>query len=219
MKFLIYLSLLIAIPVQAKLKVAIIDSGLDKDYTTNLRACDSGHFDFTRNEEKIGEDNIGHGTKIAYLIKEYSKNNNNYCILVYKIFTFRHLGSTPPADAINMAIKNDANILNISFDGLTFDANEYIALKKASDKGIIIFAAAGNKAKNLDENCNNYPTCYKGIKNLFIVGAMDTLGKRARYSNYGKIVNFYEDGSFNNEAGTSYAVPRIIGKFLSWIKR
>lgn len=111
--------------------------------------------------------------------------------------------------AIEMAIDSEADIINLSYGrDDSFSVSEYMALKKASDAGIIIIAAAGNDGKELDENTQYFP-CNVKVDNMICVGAMKN-GEIANYSNYGSSVSVFADGSSGSgDNGTSFATPRI----------
>ncbi len=94
--------------------------------------------------------------------------------------------------AINYAIHNGADIINLSFVGDSYDPALGRALENAFNAGIVIVAAAGNEdfqghVYNLDIN-KEYPVCHQGTngENIVIgVGASDPNDKLANFSNYG----------------------------------
>ncbi len=94
--------------------------------------------------------------------------------------------------AIDYAIANKADIINLSFVGTDYSNALAMAIKKAYDAGIIVVAAAGNEAGegngyNLD-NTPMYPVCNDGVngENMVIgVAATDALDQKASFSGYG----------------------------------
>jgi len=80
-------------------------------------------------------------------------------------------------------------------DEPSLNDDEYLALKAASDAGIIICVAAGNEKQDIDNPTGNhkgeyeYPVCYKAIDedlNMIVVGATKSNGEYdVAYSNWG----------------------------------
>ena len=120
--------------------------------------------------------------------------------------------------AINYAITEKANIINLSLGGSGDDAAFESAIKSAYNAGITIIAAAGNTATNI-YNDSIIPTKYD---TTIAVGATNQSGtSRASFSNFGNHidvvapgVNIYSTLSTNTYAfgsGTSQAAPLVSG--------
>lgn len=185
--YLVYFLLVWSLPLHSACKyhqtrVAILDSGLDLSdprFTTHL--CPSGHKNFVPTE-KI-DDIQGHGTHIAGIIKKFA-NKSNYCLLIYKYYSDSANGSqnmSREVAALQEAIKNKADIVNLSGGGPEFDEDEYSIIK--NNPQVTFVVAAGNKSKNLDIPGNEYYPASYWLKNEFIVGAGDY-----SESNYGSKV-------------------------------
>ncbi len=94
--------------------------------------------------------------------------------------------------AIDYAINNGADIINFSFVGEGKSLSLEAAIRRAYEKGILIFAAAGNEqadgqAYSLDD-IPLYPACHDGGvgENMVIgVAATDALDQKAPFSSYG----------------------------------
>ena len=66
-----------------QIKIAIIDTGLDlSDPRFAGHICNKGHRNFILDNDNT-EDNNGHGTHIAGLIRS-NAGEGNYCFLIYK---------------------------------------------------------------------------------------------------------------------------------------
>jgi minor extracellular protease Epr len=76
---------------------------------------------------------------------------------------------------IYWAIENDVNILSISFGTTKYSEALEIAIKDATDKGILVVAAAGNNNSEVVE----YPAAFD---NVMAVGGVDSQGNIAGYS-------------------------------------
>lgn len=93
-------------------------------------------------------------------------------------------------EAIDYAIANRANILNLSFVGVHGSPALGEALQRAWRAGLVIVAAAGHdgegQAVDMDST-PQYPVCSDSSENIIIgVGAVDEDKKLAAFSNYGK---------------------------------
>ncbi len=161
---------------------------------------------FSGNFTKAG---ISHGTIIAGIIGAYTNNKIGIAGIAkdIKIMPLKALndegGGTAKyvIDAINYAIDNGADIINLSFIGLNHGAELENVIKKAYKNGIILVAAAGNETKNgqgynLDAT-PMYPVCYgNGKVNDFVigVGAVDIFDEKVNFSGYGSCVDIMAPG-------------------------
>ena len=143
---------------------------------------------------------ILHGTLVAGVISAIGNNNFGVSGITWKakIMPLRVLsedGSGSTYDvvrAINYAIDNKADIINLSFVGETFDLLLEEAVNRAYQAGIVIVAAAGNEntdghAINLDLR-KMYPICQKGDNNENIiigVGGSNANNQLSSFSNFG----------------------------------
>jgi subtilisin family serine protease len=204
-------------------KIAIIDSGYDPTRATApLVTCKTGHYDYftkTANLAFQGE----HGTRVASIVANKLKEVD-YCVVVYQVSTIPNaplpMNSNDLADAINLAIAEQVDAINISAGGVgTQSSIERAALVTAANLGISVFVAAGNNSQNLDKDCNYYPACYK-IKGVIVVGAQDYDDPKqpANYSNYGKIVDLWGPGYYQEYRGTSYATPRALSEYILFLE-
>lgn len=174
--------------VSSKIKVAVVDTGLNlKDPRFQSVLCPTGHKDLTG--EGI-QDVHGHGTHMAGLIKQYAKDAD-YCLIIIKYFP----GKNGPAASVYKAFQHakdvGADFVNLSGGGIGPEQGESGVILDTPNT--IFVVAAGNGAQNLDENCNYFPACYL-FRNILIVGALGTNGKRYPISNYGNVVDAWELG-------------------------
>lgn len=176
------------------IKVAVIDTGLSKNHKVKL--CNTGHKDFT-GEGLI--DRHGHGTNISHLIEKHS-NKINYCQIIIKIFrgysAYYETHNSTLARAIDYAINQNVDIINISAGGFGYDIREDGRISAALNKGITVIISAGNSGLNLDQNCIYYPACYDNRS--IVVGNVNS------QSNTGMIVDLIVDG--NNKTAGGYTM-------------
>ena len=178
-----------------------------------------------------------HGTAMASLLvsKEYGVAPDA-TLLAYRT-TFPKDGDKAESDCqghhgitrdepewlINQAITDGAQIISISSSsGDTSDAVKW-TIARANALGVIVVSPAGND--NEEETLHTYGK-WSGVVS---VSAIDTSGKRAAYSSWGKgvtvaavggpiVAHNYETGTNINTQGTSNATPLVAG-FLALAKQ
>jgi subtilisin family serine protease len=205
---------------EQRVKIAIIDTGLDiQDPRFKNLIC--GYRDFTNTGI---QDNLGHGTHVAGLIKQYAKNKN-YCFIVLKYFN----NYTESSNVINNALSKtyeslyefNPDVVNYSGGGPFLEA-ESITVKDLSHTQF--FVAAGNENQNIDKE-PYYPAALK-YPNITPVGALAGFLK-APYSNWGNRV-VWEQGDnilstvpypidssgYLYMSGTSQATAIRTGKYI-----
>lgn len=205
--------LIFSIEIHAKqLKVAVLDTGMP--VTTKLPYCSSDHADFTGTGLY---DTDGHGTNVAALIAREAKGVN-FCIISVKYYGDPSRTLENLLLAINYAIDQNVDIINISGGGRSYDRSEALAVQKALNKGIKVFAAAGNDSKDFSQSCDFYPACYDD--RIIAVGCMDESFAPCRSSNFGgKIKTVFigknQKGSEGiRMTGTSQATAVASGTYL-----
>ncbi|MEK7211022.1 MAG: S8 family serine peptidase [Patescibacteria group bacterium] len=142
-----------------------------------------------------------HGTILAGLIAAQGNNNEGIAgvtwrsmIMPLRVLDSMGIGTSRNIErAIDYAIKNGADIINLSFVGKDYSETFKQALGRAYKAGLIIVAAAGN---DQDYNGNDleltkeYPVCYDGPEGenwVLGVAAIDSLDQKAPFSDYGRI--------------------------------
>ncbi|MFH1191914.1 MAG: S8 family serine peptidase [bacterium] len=186
---------------------------------------------------------INHGTIIAGVASALGNNNSGIAGVSWnsKIMPLRVLNGNGYGDsvgvikAINYAVANGADIINLSLVGDEYSPDLEKIIQLAYDNGLILVAAAGND-KNGGKNMSKYPQypiCYSGKngENIIIgVAGSDQDDKKAEFSNYGSCVDivapavdFYSTSVFNPKykgfeayysglwSGTSLATPLVSG--------
>jgi hypothetical protein len=233
-------------------KKEIAGNGIDDDH--NGFIDDVNGWDFVLNvpdpspkfEGDWSESGLAHGTIVAGIIAAVGNNNKGITGVSWqaKIMPLRALNSqgegkiSSVVRAIDYAVNNGADIINLSFVGFNYNQALQDALQRAYEAGVIVVAAAGNeqeggKGYNIDED-PIYPACYHGKngENIVIgVAASDALDQKTDFSSYGfkcvditaPGISFFSTipvGSNLNEpnklydgfwSGTSMAAPIISG--------
>jgi subtilisin family serine protease len=179
-----------------------------KDDDNNGFIDDVNGWDFVNNSsdpapkflKDFTQDGILHGTIISGIIAAESNNNIGITGISWhaKIMALKVLDDKGEGDtrniirAIDYAINNSADIINLSFVGEGYSQGLESAIKRAYEAGIIVVAAAGNEQAGgnggaLDKK-PMYPACHDGKngENMVIgVAATDTIDQKASFSSYG----------------------------------
>lgn len=203
----------------AEIKIAIFDTGLDlNDVRFTGVLCKSGHRDFTG--EGI-EDQIGHGTHVVGLIKQYA-GNSKYCLLIYKYYSEKRLQQNFRNLFLSYMAAVDEQVDFVNFSGGGPSAIMEEAFMIGNNPNITFVVAAGNEGSDLVVK-PYYPAMY-GFKNVVAVGNLNKEGKRHPSSNYGKVGMSWEIGTdiistcLNNTncklTGTSMSTAIKTGKLI-----
>jgi serine protease len=186
-------------------------------------------------------DSSWHGTHVAGTIAAKTNNSSGVAGIAFnaKIVPVRALGrcggfmsdindgiiwasgGTVPGIPNN---PNPAKVINLSLSGSGLcSKTAQDAIDIARNNGAIVVQAAGNENLDASKNASN-PACQGEI----VVGATDSSGNRAGFSNYGSLVNVMAPGdsilstwnkgpkgpegeSYTYMSGTSMATPHVSG--------
>ncbi|SOB90667.1 subtilase family protein [Ureibacillus xyleni] len=111
--------------------------------------------------------------------------------------------------AIDYAIEQQVDIINMSFGATSPNPIEEKAIQSAIEAGIIVISSSGNSGKRQ----NYYPASYK---NVISVGAIDEQEKRASFSSYNPYVDFVAPAVHINTYNNSFVEPFITVKGTSF---
>jgi len=180
----------------------IYDNGLDDDH--NGFIDDINGWDFVSNSSdpspKIvansNEDGLNHGTMISGIIGANINNGLGISGIAQKVRimplkALNEKGEGKISDvirAIDYAVNNGADIINLSFSGVGYNQGFKEAIERAYRSGVIVVAASGNNSADLDKD-PLYPACFRGINNeniIISVSATDTLDQKMSFASYGK---------------------------------
>jgi subtilisin family serine protease len=223
----------------------IADNGIDDD--DNGFIDDVYGWDFIDSDntptpdwsDGANEDAISHGTVISGLIAAIGDNGEGVSGVVWdaRIMSVRMLdkaGSGNSVDAryaIEYAVENGADIINLSFSGNTNDPALRRAVMNAYEDGVVIIAALGNEGVSVNVD-PVYPACYRDGDDDWVIGvaASNELDKHSLFSNYGSEcadlsapgedmygLHYYDPSEGftlaydDNWSGTSVASPIVAG--------
>lgn len=200
--------------------VAVIDTGVKANHEDlpNLRRVE-----VTNDKEPLGlDDTVGHGTHVAGIIGAAMGNGKGGAGIApgATILSLRVVNSegkiydSALTAALRTAVKNGAQIVNISIGGTAYNAVFQKVINEATEAGVTVVAAMGNDGTN----CLNYPA---GYDNVIGVVSVDRTNNRASGSSYGTwgdvaapgadIWSTYKNGSYGPKSGTSMASPVVAG--------
>lgn len=156
------------------IKVAVIDTGLDK--LKGVKLCPNGNIDLT--ETNTHSERGQHGNNIVHIISD-NLDNVDYCIYSIKVITNNETLKSKFNQGIALAIEKNVDIINYSAGGPESEIWEEAIVYLAVKKGIKFIVAAGNNGHDLDKKCDFFPACYK-------FPGMTIVGNKHKSSNYGK---------------------------------
>ncbi|UKZ82569.1 hypothetical protein TrVFT333_010361 [Trichoderma virens FT-333] len=134
-----------------RVKVCIIDSGIDKEHRIIKQAIEKGKIKKTKSfkgDRNDIDDKTGHGTHIAELLTTLAPEAAVYVAKVAVSGTMPPEDTKLIVDAINWALKKDVDIISLSLVLEAFDPDLDSVIKKAYEAGKIVIAAAGNEGNN-----------------------------------------------------------------------
>jgi len=200
--------------------VAILDTGVmanHPDLPTVQR------LEVTAGGKDLGlDDTQGHGTHVAGIIGAAMGNGVGGAGIApgAELLSLRVMDSSGGIydsyliAALQAAVKNGAQVVNISIGGTAYNAVFQRAINEAAAAGVTVVAAMGNDGTN----CLNYPA---GYDNVIGVVSVDRTGSRASGSSYGtwadvaapgdRILSTTYNGSYGFKSGTSMAAPVVAG--------
>ncbi|MBK3497205.1 S8 family serine peptidase [Viridibacillus sp. YIM B01967] len=162
-----------------KTKIAILDSGINKQYMTTNAITKS--YNVITNQNKTN-DEFDHGTKVASIIID-DKIGINTNVEIFDIQVINEKGQTTVknvCEGISKAIEYKAEIINMS---LGFNSNSkqlHNCINKALKKNIILVASSGDTMSDQSD----YPAEYKDV---ISVSAIDEKKELFAFSSTGKI--------------------------------
>lgn len=218
--------------------VAVIDTGIDAnhpDLARNLWRDPKNQttygWDFTTNSANPRDDH-GHGTHVSGIIGAVTNPLTGVSGVAQKvsIMAVKYYSESAPGSlnlintikALNYAIDHNARIINYSGGGPEFSESEYLAMKRAEAKGILVVCAAGNERQDTDKRENFYYPAAYGLSNIISVAATDIRNKLISSSNWGKnkvdvaapgenIYSTLPGGRHGTMTGTSQATAFVTG--------
>jgi len=199
----------------AKVKVAVIDTAIDATHPALAGKIGAG-YNFTNNTTNTQSRGVGgdwHGSAVSGRVFDGAGDAN---IEIMPLQVFSESGGASWSTiikAINYAVSNGAQVINLSLGGYGRSALVQQAISRAVRKGVVVVASAGN----VPWQRKTYPAAYRGV---ISVAATNERGRKARFSTYGSWVDMSANGDrqrllthggYGYGQGTSFSAPFIAG--------
>jgi subtilisin family serine protease len=185
-------------PLKKEIVVAVIDTGIDEQHpylSENIVGSDKkkakqANFGVDVSHQPVisynPKDTHGHGTHVAGIIKSIAPQVRILPIKFYQANAKGNENLKATLFALKYAIEANVDIINYSAGGPYPSAEELALLKQAEAKGILVVAAAGNDAHNIDQKSHTYYPAAYHLANMISVTAHNQQGKILKSSNWGK---------------------------------
>ena len=198
--------------------VAVVDTGVDATHPELVGRVLPG-IDLVDDGKDGRTDPNGHGTHVAGIIAaEIDGNGTEGLAPDAKILPVRVLGLDGSGDdadvayGILWAVKQGAQVINLSLGGTDLDPLLEDAVRQAHNAGVVVVAASGNSGVSGDIY---YPAAHATV---LAVGATGPDDRVALYSSVGSYVDIVAPGTmilstwpggYRYESGTSMAAPFV----------
>lgn len=199
-------------------KIGIMDSGISTSNPYIQVAGGYNFYDYSYDYQDV----IGHGTHVAGIIggdfSYYGAKSIAPDSILYSLKVSNDDGiiwNYDVADALDWAIANDLDIVNMSFGMAQYDPWLEMKIDEAFESGIVLIAAAGNVGQM---DSVTYPAAFDSV---IAVSATNQTGHAADYSSWGNEVDLSAPGDsiisvgpyrgYLTMSGTSQAAPHVTG--------
>jgi subtilisin family serine protease len=177
--------------------VAVIDTGIDYTHpflqgnlavTEGKLSSENYGVDFSKDSKyrQKPEDTHGHGTHVAGIIRSVFPEVKILALKYYNPSASGQDNLNSTIAAVRYAVEQNVDIINYSGGGPEPSTEELKALKLATDKGILVVAAAGNEESDIDNKKYAYYPASYGLPNIITVTAHDQAMSILSSSNWGK---------------------------------
>lgn len=210
-------------------KVAILDTGIDKDHPDLVSNIKGGVNFVPKRGWKVNpggwDDDNGHGTHVAGLVAAVDNEIGVVGVApeahLYAVKVLDRNGNGYVSDVIaglQWAVDSGMEVINLSLGTNTDIQSLHEAVDAASAASVILVAAAGNDGDTDPDSDVDYPAAYSSV---IAVAATDSNDVRAYWSSDGPEVELaapgvevrsaWRGGGYQVLSGTSMATPHVSG--------
>lgn len=212
-------------------KVAVIDTGIDKDHPDLAENIAGGVGFADRNPVRVKatdkwDDDYGHGTHVAGIIAALDNDIGvvgaapDVSLYAVKALNRGGWGYTSDIIAgIDWSVEEEMDIVSMSLGGANYLQAYQDAINVAHNSGVLIIASAGNGGDDdISTTETSYPAAYD---NVVAVAATDSNNNVVYFSNSGPHVDIaapgvnirstYNNGLYATMSGTSMSCPHVTG--------
>jgi len=215
-------------------KVAIVDSGVNRKLASGVyeRHPDIGKIadqkDFVEGNAVADDDTGygGHGTQVTGIAGALTDNGKGVAgacfeckLLIAKVLNGKgNARDSRIIKGINWSVDHHADVVNLSFGGPGESDILRKAVNRASNRGALVVAAAGNEGNTLSPSKRQYPAAYPKVIAVSATNGSDGL---ASFSSRGdwvdlaapgtNILSTRKSGDYGKQSGTSFSAPFVSG--------
>ena len=205
-------------------KVAVIDSGIDRDHKlleNRIDTTDSVNLADGADASKY-DDTYGHGSHVSGIITQATPNQVK--IMAVRVFDDYQMSSLSQITmGIDYAREHGADVMNMSLGHTSPTEKERdlisAAMQRSVKEGCTLVAASGNENKDVSTSCPANNSWTISVGSLTPDAMQDGNYVRSWFSNYGKRLDFiapgqnitsaWADGTEVTISGTSMATPHM----------
>lgn len=190
--------------------VAVVDSGVSSHPKLDGRLLKGKDFIDNDNDPT---DKYGHGTHVAGIIVDCTPGVDVKILPVRALDSAGRGNVSTIGNAIRYAVQKGAKVINLSLGSYSHYKYLEECIAYANNKGVTVVAAAGNESGNVRYVCPAH------LSSPIVVGAINSKGSRAYFSNYGSsldvvapgvgIRSCWLRGGYAMADGTSMSTPFI----------
>lgn len=158
------------------------------------------------------QDDHGHGTLVSSTVQTIAPDARIMPLKVNQNGE-SHFSMGNVVEALYYALQAEADVINLSFSSTEYSVSMARAVQDAHQSGIVLVAAAGNNGQEVE-----YPA---RLAEPIAVGALDTRGDRAEFSNFGCRLDLMAPGTdiltlglnktWSYVSGTSFSTAMVSG--------
>lgn len=174
--------------IKSTVNVAVIDTGINYNHEIFSGRINRTYMDFSAENDNNEIDTVGHGTNVASVIANCTPSNVK--ISMYKVFDKNRYGTSSmllAAFEYIQQLSTKPDIINCSLVANGSGSGILPIFEELIDDGITIVAGAGNDSGELKSELTIE-------ERVITVGAINSNGKVASFSNYGANVDISAPG-------------------------